>query len=95
MVKIEEGQRRRLAAFRRRSEMASNWSNNSPVSKGALFRERRSINAPKKQFIGGATTLMYAAQQGDVEKVKKIVRHQVSRPSLTRVSMGHYSITTC
>lgn len=80
MVKVVEG-KRKLAKSRRRSEMASKWLKSPPVVRGVQFKERRIADSnEKKRFLGGATTLMYAAQQGDVEKVKKIVKEQVSRP---------------
>lgn len=90
MVKIEGGRGgRRLAASRRRSsKMASDWSKYvpMPVSRGALNRKGRFLQGVrgdrgdlKDRFLGRATELMYAAQQGDVDTVKKIVKQEVSR----------------
>lgn len=97
MVKIEVGRGRRLAASRRRSEMASKWSKYLPVSGGAQFRKGRVVAGDvKERFLGRATELMYAAQQGDVDRVKKIVKEEVSRPlSPSWVDIFIISTATC
>lgn len=83
MVKIEVGRGRRLAASRRRSEMASKWSKYLPVSNSASFRKVRVVASNiNDRYFGRATELMYAAQQGDVDRVKQIVKEEVSRASI-------------
>lgn len=81
MVKIVEGQKKRRASSRPRSVMASKWSLYVPVKTSAQTKEGRVTYSEKERYIGRATELMYAAQQGDVHKVKKIVKEQVSRSS--------------
>lgn len=79
MVKIEVVRRIPPATSRRRSEMASKWSMHPPVFSGAQYREHRTTDVDnKKRFLGGVTKLMYAAQQGDIGRVKKILKEQVS-----------------
>lgn len=62
--------------------MNSQWLKHRPDIKVKNFQEYCITDSYKqKRGVGGATKLMYAAQQGDVEKVKKLITEQVSRTS--------------
>lgn len=63
--------------------MASKWLKYLPVLNSEPFRKVRVVAGNiKDQSLGRATELMYAAQQGDVDRVKKIVKEEVSRESI-------------